>query len=52
MCLVIIGRGIDLNKMLIDYILMCGASAVVNTARYARKITSAAVNIFLDVSND
>jgi len=29
-----------------------GTSAGVNTARNARKITSAAVNIFVDVSDD
>jgi len=29
-----------------------GASAAVNTSRNARKITSAAVNICFDVSND
>jgi len=33
-------------------IIMRGTSAAVNTARNARKITSAAVNIFSDVSND
>jgi len=32
--------------------IMRGAFAVVNTARNARKITYAAVNICLDVSND
>jgi len=31
---------------------MRGASAVANTARNARKITSAAANIFVNVSND
>ena len=32
--------------------IMRGASVAVNTARNARKITSAAVNIFSDVSDD